>query len=734
MAKNAFIIISIIILLSMHRANEINFDEVQYGDKTEIIYKDTDLPVILYCKLDKDYKDLNIAIQFKDNSLQVEGEYSTSPIRIVGTIMAEDNKNLLKKKGDMDMEYESDKLFYGNFDPIIKTALIFLSKEKIDSYNITLNPIIYLLIEKAEIYNDKSFKYFSIETHVAEINDDNAIPAEKVYHHGKLGVRQQIVYHKLKLKKNIISGAYHPMKIHIAVNGVELDCSINRKKGSLNNDDFYATGYSEIGGRVSFIFYPPNIDSDYIYLNIFRKEGVIPNEKLSNYVFRYINDESDIEFIDFIMMSADLIIEEKKVDKYNYTDVITCTFSPILNQQEGMNVTYFLKVVDNSTYIYPEELITIAVTESPYSFAYKRNPSPNVPEERDKIQMSIKGNFSNWCAINIIAQIQNNDNMQYLSYQSIINIRESPEKENKEETNIDPDEDSNEEIKGDSEDISDEDSNEEIKGDSENISDEDSNEEIKGDSDEVSDEGIDSSECIEYTQCKEKEETDHCKCISCFEGYYLEDNKCKKCKDNCKTCENINKCNSCENGYALEKNICIKCHDDCELCSSPSINDNEQKCISCKNKGKLLYENNCIDNCLDGFYIYNGKECQKCNEHCKTCTKGEENNNENCILCDLNSEYKYLIDAEGFGKNCVKECPNKTILKDGKCIINSLDQEEESNNLVVIIIPSIIAFIIIIGIIILLIYRRRKKEDLNDIHTLKDELRQPLELRPQFEE
>ena len=242
-------------------------------------------------------------------------------------------------------------------------------------------------------------------------------------------------------------------------------------------------------------------------------------------------------------------------------------------------------------------------------------------------------------------------------------------------------------------------------------------------------------QCLECTDnCKEKE-SDSCKCLSCNEGYFFENYQCKKCIDNCKTCNNNDTCNSCFSGYILENNICNKCNHNCKECFASSFNDTKQNCLSCKNDTKVLYNNNCVDECPDNFYKDENKECKECNnlckeydnncnnctscydgyylkdnvclecnEHCETCERGKEGNNEQCSSCNKSSEYKYLIEAEGFGRNCVKECPSGTILKEDKCIL-----DEENTNLLIIIVPSIfVGTAIIIIIIIFLIYCRNK--------------------------
>ena len=80
------------------------------------------------------------------------------------------------------------------------------------------------------------------------------------------------------------------------------------------------------------------------------------------------------------------------------------------------NITYILKAVDNSNYFPDEEINTIAATvSSPVLMTYERNPM----DKEDTITLSAKGQLTNWEYINIIAQIQENDNVEYISYDAI---------------------------------------------------------------------------------------------------------------------------------------------------------------------------------------------------------------------------------------------------------------------------------------------------------------------------
>lgn len=119
---------------------------------------------------------------------------------------------------------------------------------------------------------------------------------------------------------------------------------------------------------------------------------------------------------------------KKKDDKTNLI-TIDCTFNKIDLERDKANITYFFKVVDNSTLYYGEEPETIAVMESPYYTIYKRNPIDN----DGTITLTAKGDFKNWAYLQVIAQIQQDTILEYVAYKGIKNIR-APQKNNDEES------------------------------------------------------------------------------------------------------------------------------------------------------------------------------------------------------------------------------------------------------------------------------------------------------------
>ena len=263
------------------------------------------------------------------------------------------------------------------------------------------------------------------------------------------------------------------------------------------------------------------------------------------------------------------------------------------------------------------------------------------------------------------------------------------------------------------------------------------------------------NECYECTDCKEKEENS-CKCLSCTEGKYLENNQCKNCSFPCKSCETEpNRCQTCEDGYYYDHYQCISCHNRCKTCNSGSIGENNHNCQSCKDEF-VFHENNCLNecpekyyennkecflcnqlcnstgahcnnctSCIEGYYLLeNEMNCKKCNENCKTCNNMPIGDNQNCLTCDINSTYKYLVNATGFGSNCVSSCPSGTVLGDNFICILEVPKENKKNKesgTALTIALSILGGMVLIGLAIFIFtfVRRKRKNSLDPLMNQK---------------
>ena len=85
---------------------------------------------------------------------------------------------------------------------------------------------------------------------------------------------------------------------------------------------------------------------------------------------------------------------------------------------------------------------------------------------------------------------------------------------------------------------------------------------------------------------------------------------------------------------------CAACNSLCKTCSG----DTSSHCLSCY-VGTYLYNNNCLNNCPDGFFNDQSTLiCQTCNINCKTCS----NTASNCLSCYTSTYLQNNV--------CVSEC------------------------------------------------------------------------------
>ena len=396
------------------RNPELNFDEVQYGKSLEIAYRETDLPVYLYSKVGAYFNDLNIAVTFMDSEIDNEGELASSPITVKAALAKE--STVYKSKLNPELSPSLEKSIFGVYDPALKTAIVFLNSIIIRSFNIRVedNPTLYLSLEKSEEFPDKVYSKFNIEAQFSKVNGA-LIPVEKTFNYGR-HTGYYTNYYRLKNEK------YKKyMIIELAFNAEYLEFSVNQAISRLNMTNLIIKS-EKARGKIFLLLDTSITKSEFIVLNIYRKNV---NETvdliLYNYAFKYININNEDEFKDYKILNDDdkITYTEKKVGD---DDVIECTFNRINLDKDKANITYFFKVVENSTLVYGEEVQTIAVSQSPYYTVYKRNPSDN----GGKITLIAKGKLSNWAYLQVIAQIQQDTVLEYVAYKGEVNIRKPP--------------------------------------------------------------------------------------------------------------------------------------------------------------------------------------------------------------------------------------------------------------------------------------------------------------------
>lgn len=105
-------------------------------------------------------------------------------------------------------------------------------------------------------------------------------------------------------------------------------------------------------------------------------------------------------------------------------------------------------------------------------------------------------------------------------------------------------------------------------------------------------------------------------CVTCSEGFYLQEGRCLKCSDGCATCVDGIRCQKCKAQYYLKNDVCATCTAGCDLCN------NSQSCV----------------NCSKAFFKSEGEKCTACIPGCDRC--------ENATACQECHHHWNLIDGK----------------------------------------------------------------------------------------
>ncbi|ELP90573.1 hypothetical protein EIN_020220 [Entamoeba invadens IP1] len=216
------------------------------------------------------------------------------------------------------------------------------------------------------------------------------------------------------------------------------------------------------------------------------------------------------------------------------------------------------------------------------------------------------------------------------------------------------------------------------------------------------------NECQHFTTILE---VDYCDirnssgCISCQFGYYLSDEKCLKCDDNCESCLfNSTSCLSCYSGFYKQEKTCIsnseltescqhlstvisgctqckdgyyriglgcaKCDKKCSLCNTKA------KCLSCNSTNFKTSSGECLpqdlisgcdieitqsgcSKCQNGYYQFDTNQCEKCSNKCLTCSSRES-----CLTCKNGD---VLVGSNCILFSSIKSCTASSNSKCTKC-------------------------------------------------------------------
>lgn len=390
------------------RPSKINLDEIQFGRSTQLAYRNTDLPVYIYSKLSQ-IEDTNIFVSLYDLVGESYSQFTkVIPFELNACIVNESKimEYMVNPEKINDIEFD----FNGRYDAMIKTGLIFITKEQLNNKEIKFENKPYILIKVTKNKNYPNMKNFTrINLEASVIQDNSSIPiSPKVYQYGKLSLRKDYNTYRLKTEK---SRKY--MRIHFSPNSQNINFAVSIEPGAKTNYTFQEITTQFVNGKGVFTFNSEPNKNTFIYLTIFHNnDQKAESEGTTNYVFKYMNSESANGFnlYELPENSGFQLDSSQNGDNFDYKFTITPLPYP------NLDILYLIKFVSKEDWIEGEADNSIALRESP-SLVQEIN-NPQYSNER------IVKEFKNipeidYRYVQVIALVRDKGIVEYVSYQSI---------------------------------------------------------------------------------------------------------------------------------------------------------------------------------------------------------------------------------------------------------------------------------------------------------------------------
>ena len=389
------------------RPSKINLDEIQFGKSTQIAYRNTDLPVYLYSKLNQT-EDTNIFVSLYELAGESYSQFTKLlPFEINACIVNESKimEYIVNPEKIDEIEFN----FNGHYDPMIKTGHIFITKEQLDNMEIKFEykPYILVKISKNKEYPQmKTFTRINLEASI--IQDKSNIPiSPKIYQYGKLSLNKEYNTYRLKTEK---SRKY--MRIHFSPNSQYINYAVSIEPGSKTNYTFQEITAQFINGKSVFTFNSEPNKNTFVYLTIWHnKDQKAESEKTTNYVFKYMNSESANGFNLYELPENSGFQLDQTEDGDNYKYKFTITPLPYPN----LDILYLIKFVSRDDWIEGESDNSIALRESPSLVQEINNPQ----YKDDKIVKEFVCSEIDYRYVQVIAFVRDRGIIEYVGYQSI---------------------------------------------------------------------------------------------------------------------------------------------------------------------------------------------------------------------------------------------------------------------------------------------------------------------------
>ena len=342
-----------------------NIDELILDSSNYYIYSKDDFPFSYYTPFyqssikDNEFYDIFFSLDLLENK-EISNKNENNLFSVSGNIIKQSLVFLAKKNPET--KPSSDNIIKGNYDPLLKTGFIRITRVSLDMTavkNIPESPV-----------------------------------SESSYHFGKLEKNASERKYKLKTEN-----LYEYLNLKFScVNNNALIIKIENKELKKEKEEF---------GR---IIYSLKIEKDNspLILVIQRNTNNKDSEEFYTFQYKYSNESYNNNYT---IANTGLKIEHKKdknTQKINYDIAL----EPIQNY-EKYNITYIVKGMVNSNNKYQNADLSLRFDEKQNSVEYL-NPEINKDTNQLKFTLNETPEYIN--CIQVIAQIKDKENMEYLSY------------------------------------------------------------------------------------------------------------------------------------------------------------------------------------------------------------------------------------------------------------------------------------------------------------------------------
>ena len=386
-----------------------NLDELILDSSNNYFYSGNDLPINYFASipnsiLNNNEYEIFFSFEFIENDKKVKKYYEDIPFSIESYIVEYDI--ILRAKLDPDLTVQPSNEIKGNYDPLLKTGYIKITKSNINPYIEKERPYLFLAINK--IGNNKDEKYYRYSLEVTAIKNETESPvSESSYQFGKLEKNQKERKYKLRVDNSF---KYMFIKFSCSNNdalSIEVEGQILKKKVTEYGRSIYSL---EIDKKTLIL-----------YLKIKRTNN---KESEEYFTFQYIHGNNDNAYKEYkIMVSSKLDIKKTLIDKENKDnkeEIQRANFTISLNpveKYENYNITYLVRGIDtsfNKNYKIKKEDLSLKFLPNQYYLEYnnpKVNDNKTLIFNFDNITENIK-------YIQVIAQIRDKkkERLEYLSY------------------------------------------------------------------------------------------------------------------------------------------------------------------------------------------------------------------------------------------------------------------------------------------------------------------------------